>query len=306
MNSIILEKGFVPSSLAEDSQALLVVRSLSAQDPFTRSSASPYSISILWQESTASQEIECLAYESYAEGESKRLKCIKDSKLPGFIIDWPKHFPEHLKQNFILHTDCHNFAENYDWTAFKGIANKSLISIPAFGSIAKQWKDGWLMHYAHNGQILSLVPPGSISRLSIPLNSDPNYRGLNWQEALQALPDALQRQHRCIVNMLGGSCLVNDLAKISIATFDLETAIRLLLIRQAFPTQKVKIYHSSPKKLWPARFKNFLNCLDIESVQSLEETNLIVLDHFFTKLGTYKLNVLAPLLNAKTRILAGL
>ncbi len=305
MNSIILEKGFVSTSLRSDSQALLLVKSLSVEETFTTYTAKHYSISIVWQESIKSKKIECQAYYYSAEGLRKPVALETDSKTPGYKLVWPAHFPEILKENFILHTDCHSFAESANWNKFKGL-NKTLISIPAFGKIANEWKDGWMAHFSTKGQVLSLVPPGSISRLRVPVENDLTYQGLSWDEAMLSLPNALQRQHHCIVSMLRASCFEEDLNKMMINAFDLETAIRLLLMRQAFPTCQFKIYHPSPKKIWPARFKNFLNCLDADSAQSLVGANGIRLDGFFASLGAYDLAALAPLLNAKTRILAGL
>lgn len=219
----------------------------------------------------------------------------------GHLIQWPDTIPAKIQSHFSLHTMHSVFSETSMGNTYSNRTGKQLLSVPAFGLIDEQWCDGWLGHFSESGNVLSLIPPGTQSRLYVPIGIS-QCSGISWQEAQEALPPLEELQRQCVIEFLRSTVRSEELT-IQIHKFNLEDATCLLLLRQAFPNQDFVVTNSLEKKKWPARFKNFLESIRASWKQSDDG---IVVESYFRGISAELLRSLVPLLNKRTKILDGI
>lgn len=247
---------------------------------------------------------------SHLEDEAKALYAFQDKTHPlrteaweqGFIIHWPGMLPPQIQSLFTLHTCKMKFYEKPIWDQVAPVLGKQLLSIPAYGLHQGVWYDSWLTHFSKTGKVLSLVPTGTQSRLQVPIESSPT-TGLSWEEGKKALPPFEELEQHGIIDYLQSCVDVKALGPIKVQSFDRFEASCLLLLKQAFPDKTFVIINGMDKKLWPARFKNFL-----ESINATWESKEggSSLDTCFEAVPKQVISELDPLLNKPTRILDGL
>ncbi len=217
----------------------------------------------------------------------------------GFLISWPSDLSKDIKDLFLLHSIHSQSFEKPIWDHHKISESKQLLSVPAFGFIDKRWCDGWMAHFSQTGKVLSLIPPGTQSRLYVPLE-EKNAVGMEWAEASKALPSQELLNHQSVLLFLR---LQDIKSNLQVQNFNLEEAVCLLLIRQAFPEKEFEVHNPSPKKQWPARFKNFLESIKMDWKQGEEGQDLKSL---FARLDKEQLLNLVSFLNKPTKIFDGI
>ncbi len=239
-----------------------------------------------------------LRYLSKEKRVDLELELVRDAM---YRVQWPQDLSARIRDHFELLVTTSSFdALPQTWPTSDG--KKAQLVIPVFGEGERQWKDGFIAHFLPDATISSLLAPGRPYRLYIPIETT-SRSGLSWANARAELAEEPELHRQCIVTMLRTKLSEPVLAKIQIRSFTLCDAARLLLIRQAFPDARLHVSHNSPKKTWPKRFKNFL-----ESIRSEWSTGDegFALDSFFENVEDEMLLGLVPVLNAPTRILAGI
>jgi hypothetical protein len=221
----------------------------------------------------------------------------------GYLIDWHRLVPTRIQELFVLHTTRQIFSEPPIWDRTSPLqTEKQVLSLPAFGLIGERWYDAWTVHFSKQGHVLSAIPPGMETRLSIPIE-DKNIEGIAWQKIREELPVLEEFQRQCVIRVLQGGVTTESLKQLYVHSFNLKESCCLLLLRQAFPKSDFVVHHPSEKKLWPARFKNFLESLGVLWKQGDGGVNI---DSFFVGISDDEILNLVPYLNKKTRIFDGI
>ncbi len=216
-------------------------------------------------------------------------------------VAWPSSIARKIREQFELRVTSETFYECSDERPSTASSKQTLL-IPAFGFNKQTWKDGYLGHFASDAKVYSLIPPGNPYCLYVPVESSPT-AGLDWNDARSALPTRSECHRQCLVTMLRTRVQPKALVQLQITAFTLLEATKLLLLRQAFPTQTLTVLYPAPKKAWPGRFKNFLESIQATWAEGREGEET---QNFFAGITDTLLLTLVPLLNAKTKILAGL
>ena len=188
---------------------------------------------------------------------------------------------------------------------------RNLLILPLVGLLNQKWCDGICGHLAQGGIVCSMSPPGSFARVSIPFENfckhpDPQ-GGWSIQELVHhfAGPEYLRIS---LVAAIGNQIEVpkNRPFYVSLEAFSLETAVCLLLLRQAFPGVKIQLLSIENFKNWHKTWKHLSNCLGMEATVEGEYHQALSSKQLARYIDPSRLRELAIHMNGPSHIFAGL
>ncbi|MFK7823062.1 MAG: hypothetical protein AB8G05_02830 [Oligoflexales bacterium] len=188
---------------------------------------------------------------------------------------------------------------------------KNLLILPLVGLINRQWRDGFCGHVIQGGLVSSMVPAGPFQSLSFP------YKNLNFQPDPQdswKIKDLMQHFSgpeylrlslvAAISSQLGATA--RQAIDVDLVTFSLETAVSLLLLRQAYPEAKIQLISKDIFKNWPKPWKHFANCLGMQAAPEQPGHLALPASEIAKHINPSRLQELAIHMNGPSQILRGL
>lgn len=162
------------------------------------------------------------------------------------------------------------------------------ICIPVCGW-SDQWYDGWSAVCQGSGNLESLLPPGSINRISTfcPPTTNKQTQSDHFTTVLNKYLPIGESLRQSYLKGIQIKLAKHSTHAFKLTKFDWKQALMLVLLKQAFPCSMKQLSLESPFKSIPTPWKHLISCLDLEATydegkhsRPLEELIYLIPDKF--------------------------